>query len=143
MFLRFTRSLCHGSSFCHRIYDAQKIVGKTKSKCVMLNSLVKDEWWFHFSEIFNGKAAILNSYFMSDMTSDASRSGFAVFTNFDWAAGVWSNDINLDTPCQHIVQPPCFNEFDSSNINVLELWPILVGLQGWCNMFRNYSQAVG
>lgn len=27
---------------------------------------------------------------MSDMTSDASRTGFAVFTDLDWAAGSWS-----------------------------------------------------
>lgn len=75
-----------GRTFCRRIYDAQKIACKTK--WVRLNALAKDdiEWWFHFAEVFNGRAAILKSYFMSDFTSDASRTGFAVFTDFDQMA---------------------------------------------------------
>lgn len=95
------------------------------------------EWWFHFSEMFNGKAAIVQSYFMSDLTSDASRTGFAIYTDFDLVAGVWSDDIDTDTPCQHIVKSPKFDVFDSANINVLELWPILVGLHRWCTLLRN------
>lgn len=103
-----------GRTFCRRIYDAQKVASRTKFKCVRLNSLVKDdiEWWFHFSEIFNGRAAILNSYFMSDIISDASLSGFAVYTSFDWVAGTWSDNIDSNTPCQHIVKSPGFDGFD-------------------------------
>lgn len=32
-----------GRTFCRRIYDAQKIASRTKSKCVRLNSLVKED----------------------------------------------------------------------------------------------------
>lgn len=61
----------------------------------------------------------------------------AVFTTFDWAAGSWSDAISINSPCQHIVMSPGFDNFESSNINALELWPVLVGLHRWCHLLRN------
>lgn len=36
-----------------------------------------------------------------------------------------------DSPCHHIAAPPSADPVDFSNINILELWPILVGLKRW------------
>lgn len=37
----------------------------------------------------------------------------------------------FDSECKHIVSPPSCNYYDESNINVLELWPIVCALQRW------------
>lgn len=128
-----------GRTFCRRLYDAHKVACNTKSKCVRLNAAAKAdiEWWSRFAELFNGKATILNAYFASDMTSDASLKGFAVYINDDWAAGTWSNEISVDSSCQHIACSPSFDVYDNSNINVLELWPVLIGCHRWAHRFRN------
>ena len=73
------------------------------------------------------------------MVSDSSLKGFGVFLDRDWVAGTWhdSDHIPLCSSCNHVGYKPVWDIFDPSNINELELWPIVVGLKRWVELFRN------
>ena len=75
------------------------------------------------------------------MVSDSSLKGFAVYMDSDWVAGVWDDNdyINVVSPCFHVASRPLLETFDKDNINVLELWPIVVGLKRWAYMLKNKS----
>lgn len=45
---------------------------------------------------------------------------------------------NIVTECNHFVAPPDINETDVSNINVLESFPVLEGLNRWKDTFRGH-----
>lgn len=104
-----------------------------------MNVLVCDNiiWGEKFSLIFNGKAAIQNEWFESLLVSDSSRKGFAAYVGNDWIAGTWDNSMCVDTPCNHIAPYPVLDAYDDSNINVLELWPVVKGLQRWCSDMKD------
>lgn len=78
-----------GRVFCRRLYDACKIASRTKSKCVRLNTMVKDDIarWKKFAVLFNGKAAIQPEWYSSKMTSDSSMKGFSAYMADDWICG--------------------------------------------------------
>ena len=67
-----------------------------------------------------------------------------MYMGADWAAGIWSDDysINVVSDCNHVVGRPFCEPFNSGNINVLELWPILVGLKRWASTLKNRSLMV-
>lgn len=128
-----------GRTFCRRIYDACKVASRNKSKHVRLNVLIREDikWWKRFAAVFNGRAAIQNQWYAIPMVSDSSGRGFAVYLGQDWVAGTWNNSFVNSTECNHIVPSPELDCYDSSNINVLELWPIVKGVQRWCRSMRN------
>ena len=70
------------------------------------------------------------------MVSDASKKGFGVFLGQDWNTGSWSFQILSN--CGHVSEPPAYvaEEF-LDNINVLELWPIVLGLKKWAPLLKN------
>lgn len=65
-------------------------------------------WWYRFSRIFNGKAAISNPTFAHPLVSDASSKGFGVYLGGQWLAGVWPHipPLNFPPPCKHAAPPP-------------------------------------
>ena len=75
------------------------------------------------------------------MVSDSSLKGFAVYLGHDWVAGTWndSEHIPLTTKCCLVGYHPIWDKFDPSNINELELWPIVVGLKRWAVLLRDQS----
>ena len=87
-----------------------------------------------------GWQTLFNKMFEHAMVSDASMKGFGVYLGTDWLAGTWDETSMFDR-CSlddHIATPPAYvlEEF-LSNINVLELWPIVLGLKRWANLLRN------
>lgn len=72
--------------------------------------------------------------------------GFGAYLNSDWIAGVWPHCEQLLTKnfnsCVHVVNPPEDPSVDYSNINVLELWPIVLGIKRWYSLFRNSTLLV-
>ena len=44
--------------------------------------------------------------------------------------------------CGHITSPPGLDTYDKSNINELELWPILEGLRCWFPEFKGKSVTI-
>ena len=135
-----------GKIFCKNVYKLYKeMVGKNL-RYIHLNQKVKDDlrWWKRFCHYFNGSMKMIEEMYEYPMVSDSSFKGFAVYMDADWAAGVWDNDdyIGVVSQCQHIVSKPLMEKFELDNINVLELWPIVVGLKRWALKLKNKSLVV-
>lgn len=128
-----------GRVFCRRLYDLFKVmVQKNLSRITIPISARKDiHWWFQFSHVFNGRSAISNPPYAEVMVSDSSMKGFGVYLGADWIAGTWPDipPLTIKTSCHHIGSAPT-TEIDYDNINILELWPILLGLHRWYRRFR-------
>ena len=135
-----------GKIFCKNVYKLYKELISRNLRYIRLTPRVKDDlrWWRKFCRYFNGSMKMIENVYEFPMVSDSSFKGFAVYLNEDWAAGVWSDDdfIGVVSPCQHIVSKPLLERFESDNINVLELWPIVVGLRRWAPYLKNRSLIV-
>lgn len=124
-----------GRTFCRRLYDLQKMAIQKRREDV--------EWWSRFIRVFNGKSAIGKVLYNDEMISDSSMRGFAVHLGKDWTYGSWDNTISFDSKCEHrCISPTVLNQEDLSNINVLELWPVVVGINRWCNKFAHHKLVV-
>ena len=134
-----------GKTFCRRLYNLYKEICNRGSKNIGIPLVVKSDlqWWRVFCRTFNGVSQINNVDYHHPMISDASLKGFGVYMGHDWAAGSWEvvPEFEVQSECSHIVNPPVQDRdlVDFSNINVLELWPILVGIKRWSKILRNKS----
>lgn len=102
------------------------------------------EWWNQFARRFNGRSAISNELYPYPLISDSSFKGFGAYLARDWVVGTWAGIALIADPpqCSHIgPRPDCLVD-DSTNINVLELWPVLVGLKRWGRLFEGRSVQV-
>ena len=137
-----------GRTFCRRLYNLYKEVCSKGLKSVKIPDGVRADlkWWKVFCRSFNGVSQINNRDYHEPMVSDASLKGFGVYLGRDWAAGSWDlgSGIKVESGCEHVSSPPIQDRdlVDFSNINVLELWPILVGLRRWSNLLKNSSLTV-
>ena len=136
-----------GKIFCKRIYSLYKELLRKNRKSIRLPSDVKADirWWSSFCRCFNGVAKINNILHVSPMVSDSSFKGFGVYLGEDWLAGMWeaSDFWALNTKCNHIISGlPQEVEGMTPNINVYELWPIVLGLKRWAPILRDRSVLV-
>lgn len=134
-----------GRTFCRRLYNLHKISLRNHLNVVRLGSAAKEDidWWLKFIKVFNGKSAVKKPIYGLEMVSDSSREGYAVHLGIDWCYGNWKGDVMFDSHCgHHIVSPPELDENDLVNINVLELWPVVVGLKRWGELFRGHELTV-
>lgn len=44
----------------------------------------------------------------------------------------------FSTECKHIVSPPTCDCYDTNNINVFELWPVVCALHRWGDQMKNF-----
>ena len=130
-----------GKMFCRNTYDLyKKLIVGNKRFIDLSQEVIEDiNWWVRIFPFFNGTVKMFNQDFELPMVSDSSLKGFAVFLGRDWVAGTWSDSehIPLSSGCGHIGFRPVWDFFNPSNINELELWPIVVGLKRWVNLFRD------
>ena len=129
-----------GRTFSRRIFDLSASYNRG-AKCIPLDeSILADfAWWQKFCECFNGRACILRDLHPIPMYTDSSFLGFGAWMGRDWLTGCWSSeDIppNFNMGCSHLCEPPVFDA-PPRNINVLELWPVVVGLRRWGQFFKN------
>ena len=129
-----------GRTFSRRIFDLSASYSRN-SKSIPLDEGIRADfdWWLSFCHTFNGKACILQDLHPIPMYSDSSFLGFGAWMGRDWLAGCWNEpDIPTDFSfgCSHLSDPPAFDSAPR-NINVLELWPVVVGLRRWGIYFRN------
>lgn len=132
-----------GRVFCRRLYDLYKVmITKDINRIKIPTSALDDlQWWSKFLDIFNGRAMMSNSVFPGVLVSDSSLRGFGAYLNSDWIAGTWPgvSPLIIDSQCSHISPAPAFNVTSFDNINMLELWPILVGIHRWYKLFKNQT----
>lgn len=123
-----------GRTFCRRLYNLHKYALQKRIKLIRLGNEAREDisWWLSFIRTFNGKSAIKKPECTEEMVSDSSKKGFAVHFGTDWAYGSWDSSTLFDSECNHLVSPPMeLDSLDRDNINVLELYPVVVGIQRW------------
>ena len=131
-----------GRTFSRRIFDLAASYSR-HSKCIPLDDDIKQDfkWWLAFCEVFNGRACIIRDNHPIPLYSDSSFAGFGAWMGLDWLYGYWdllpsSPRIPAAISCDHLCQPPMFDK-PPKNINVYELWPVVVGLKRWASHFTN------
>ena len=134
-----------GRTHSRRFYDLYKVILKNDLKRVKLGKSVREDldWWLKFCATFNGKRKIEYEEYPIPLISDSSLKGFAVYKGKEWLGGTWEGEIALESSsCGHITSPPGMDTYDRSNINKLELWPILEGLRCWYPDFKGKSVTI-
>ena len=101
-------------------------------------------WWKSFAALFNGKARILRPSCPSAyIFTDSSSKGFGAYLEGDWVYGVWKLSDIIDLPMypDHFLPPPGFDDL-STNINIQELWPVLMAVIRWGPVLRDTTLCI-
>ena len=127
-------------SHCAYVFRDGRTYSRHPLSIPLDNAILADfNWWLSFCDTFNGKACIIRDPFPIPLYSDASFTGFGAWMGLDWIYGFWKDHAPLcvpDTVCDHLQPPPTFDSVQR-NINVCELWPVVVGIKRWAPHFRN------
>lgn len=118
-----------GRTFSRRIYGFLKATKGKRRVRLSENIRLDLQWWSKFLRVFNGCCPIdRNSTPNHEVFTDASDTGFGGWYNGDYFYGFW-----VDTPdrCKHFESPPKSQDIKGANINVKELWPVMVALKRW------------
>lgn len=123
-----------GRTFCRRLYNLHKVALQKRLKIIRLNSEAQADvsWWLRFIRVFNGRSTIKKPVHEFDMISDSSRLGYGAHLGNDWLYGAWDQNDMFNSECKHLCEnQPELSDSDKVNINVLELWPVIMGVQRW------------
>lgn len=123
-----------GRTFCRRLYDLHKVALKKHLKVIRLSSEAQADisWWLKFIRVFNGRSTIKKELYGQKMVSDSSLLGYGAHLGKDWLYGAWGKKDLYDSECSHLCNvEPNLSDTDRANINVLELWPVVMGIQRW------------
>ena len=96
--------------------------------------------WRSLCEEFNCRSLIQNDNLDFPMVSDASTKGFGAWCGADYFYGSWTHGEQLYYKgCGHQVEPPVLDNLfvHEGNINVYELYPVLMGLKRWAKKYSN------
>ena len=94
-------------------------------------------WWKKFLVTFNGRSMMLDFRQPVYAQADASFLGFGAVCSDDWFAGSWSKCLVSDFHNSRLYSAHCSHAGHAidpslrSNINYLELFPILVAFRRW------------
>ena len=129
-----------GRTFSRHIFDLSASYSRY-ARSIPLDDPIKADlnWWLRFCGCFNGRACIVRDLHPIPMYSDSSFLGFGAWMGRDWLAGQWKEEdcpADFDFGCSHLAAPPVF-EVAPKNINVLELWPVVLGIQRWGPFFKD------
>ena len=131
-----------GRTFSRRIIDMLSNLPEGNPRLHLSNDFLLDiKWWADFASHFNGVACIIENNFLNGPTlySDASQTGYGVVMDGYWKAGFF-NSTQVPFRVENLI-PDHFHwlnfDVDTTNINVLELVPILLAVRQcgatWCN----------
>ena len=130
-----------GRTFSRRVINLAKYMDG-RSKVCAIPDWMRDDlvWWLNFMQVFNGKAKVVSGLECRfSLETDSSMTGYGAVCGEDWVVGVWRDlGIRQDVwvPEHHVGSVPDLND-DAMDINILELWPVLVGLKRWCAIFKD------
>lgn len=132
-----------GRTFTRRILDAMLSVDQHHHYVRLTVELCKDiKWWQSFASTFNGKSKIIDPrpLGISAFQSDSSFSGFGIYWNGAFRFGTWHPDATCHVPQQysdfHRINPNIPDNV-KTNINFLELYPVLVAARLWGQLWRD------
>ena len=137
--LNFACHVVHGGrTFLRRVIDCINNL-KRPSHRTRLSSHFRADilWWKKFLVQFNGRSMMLDLRQPVYVQTDASFRGFGAICSDDWFAGSWSDCLVSDINNSHPHSAHCSHAghaIDSSlrsNINYLELFPILLAARRW------------
>ena len=132
-----------GRTFSRRVYDLIASVRKSSHKLRLNEDFKMDlKWWIRFSDTFNGKCRIIPSTLPNrSVYSDSSLSGFGALHGLDWLAGEFSvyPGPTLSTWLGHHFVRAEDEGCCTDNINVLELWPIVMAIDRWKESWRDQT----
>ena len=128
----FSSVIRGGRTFCRRIFDLAVKCRKGGKVTLVEEVLLDLSWWENLCAVFNGSANIIVKGLSTSVTTDASSEGFGGWSEGDWFLGSWCNiDFGpLDIP-DHVVESPQILFDITKNINVLELFAVVVALRRW------------
>lgn len=130
-----------GRTFSRRVYDIISSLKRPSHKAKLGEEFKLDlRWWIDFAKEFNGKAKIIPSLEpVISVYSDASLKGFGALHGRDWIAGFYANSGSereaswLGHHWADADDPGC----ETDNINVLELWPVVLAVDRWAERWGN------
>lgn len=142
--LNFACQVVHGGrTFLRRVIDCVNKLKHPAHRCRLTSDIRADiSWWKEFLVTFNGRRMMLNFNQPYFIQTDASFNGFGAVSPDDWFAGSWSasraDDCNSRlfsthwSTAGHAIDPSL-----RSNINFLELFPILIAARRWGALWTN------
>ena len=130
-----------GRTFSRRVYDLINSVSKPNFK-IRLNSEFRLDlnWWLEFASQFNGRAKVIKSANpVLAVYSDSSLFGFGALHGSDWLAGTFkkSRGLEFQNWLGHHFEKAEEAGCGENNINVLEMWPILLAVRKWGSDWSN------
>ena len=100
------------------------------------------KWWLEFAAKFNGKARIIPSVDPAlAVYCDSSKFGFGALHADDWVACAFNFKDSRELQGwlgDHFVSADDIG-CSSDNINILEMWPILVGVRCWGHLSEDHT----
>ena len=123
-------------TFSRRLFDLCAASSRRAKVKLDEQTLLDFNWWLRFLDVFNGRAIMIRSLHSVPITSDSSNKGFGAWAGKDWFFGTWCDQLDFDPGCGHCELPPLLQRVPK-NINVYELWPIVVGVRRWGHHYKN------
>ena len=127
-----------GRTFSHRVISLLKLFRDGKRRVRLSKGFQMDlRWWNSFASWFNGEARIIHDVMPGfTLTTDSSMEGFGAVSGVDWLAGSWDYDLSSRCDMHDHLQPAPSTALPR-NINVLELYPVLLSLIRWGHLWRD------
>lgn len=133
-----------GRTFSRRIINLLKGLPPGNKRIRLDDDFLHDlAWWREFSAIFNGKN-LMTKFNHGEgpwFCTDSCLGGYGLWAGSDWQAGYFNVTISPDLSGLNHEHRHWMNihvDEDSSNINVLELIPVWLGVQRFTKMWENY-----
>ena len=141
--LNFACHVVHGGrTFLRRVIDCINRLRHSSHRCRLSSQIRADiSWWKQFFVTFNGRSMMLDFRKPIVFQTDASFYGFGAVCSNDWFAGSWTACPVAD---QQLLHNPHWSTAGHaidhslrSNINYLELFPILLAARRWGPRWAN------
>ena len=124
-----------GRTFSRRLINLVKYLRDSNRAINLPEWFVPDlRWWSSLLEVFNGSAKVIKTIPDAEglVSTDSSKSGFGGMWKEDWFLGSWNaNQTSPVLPPDHHIELAPDSYSTDMNINILELWPVLVAAQRW------------
>ena len=137
------RAVQGGRTFLRRVIDCVNRLRHSSHRCRLNSQFRADiKWWQQFLFTFNGRSMMLDFQHPVVSQTDASFLGYGAVCFDDWFAGSWAPsspvDYNMSLyPHNWCTAGHAIDHSHRSNINFLELFPVLLAARHWDPRWSN------